>query len=499
MAPSPLPAARAIENELGHEAIDLAALAGLELDPWQQLCMHGLTLSREDHTFWNPYTHRHEQKWATFEAGLMLSRQNGKNSILEARELAGLFIFGERLILHTAHQFDTSMEAFERIMMLIENTPDLDREVSSLSHSHGNEGVTLKSGQRLRFKTRTKGGIRGFSADCVIYDEAMYLSSLQVGASMPTLSARPNPQLIYTGSAGDRNSTQFGRVRSRAIKGGDPRLFYAEWSIEPCGFDCGPNCTEHDDPYTPASYVKANPGMGIRISLEHVEAEARSMDRDIFLQERLGVGDWPVEGDAWKIIAKDRWDARSDETSELVGKFALAIDTAPDRSWSAIGICGLDSEDRTHVEITGRELEGYDYRPGIQWVVPRVKKIWQAQKPEFVVIDKASEAGALIDELEAAGIKVISPQTREYAQACGDFKTGVAPKQGEVPTIIHLNQAPLTTAVANADKRDLMDLWAWSKALSSSDITPLVAVTLAAWGFKKHVYKKASAPWASYR
>jgi hypothetical protein len=36
--------------------------------------------------------------WAAFTVGLMVSRQNGKGSILEARELAGLFLLGERFL-----------------------------------------------------------------------------------------------------------------------------------------------------------------------------------------------------------------------------------------------------------------------------------------------------------------------------------------------------------------------------------------------------------------
>lgn len=452
-----------------------------------------------DEQFYNPYTERVENKWAAFEIGEVLSRQNGKNSVLEARELAGLYLFGERLIVHTAHQFDTSQEAFARILMLIENTPDLESEVRRISRSHGEEGIELKSGQRLRFRTRTKGGGRGFTADCVIFDEAMYLGPLQVGAILPTLSARPNPQLIYTGSAGDRNSTQLGRVRSRGIKGTDPRLLYMEWSIEPCNFFCPPDCDQHDPIYAPASYAKANPGMGIRIDLDHIEAEARSMDEETFKQERLGVGDWPVEGDGWLVIPKDAWEARKRPEARIVGKFALAVDTAPDRSWTCIAAAGPNAFGDTTAEMTGREGL-YDYRQGISWAADRVVEIWNKQHPPFVVVDPASPAGSMIEELESRGVKVISPSARDYAQACGDFKTGIAPRAGEGrASINHVGQAPLTTAVAAADKRDVADLWAWNKRESASDITPLTAATHAVWGYKKHIYKKSAAPWVAYQ
>src|SRR5665213_714851 len=76
----------------GQEAIDLAALAGLVLDPWQQWVLMRALGERAD------------GKWSAKRVGLVVGRQNGKNSVLEARELAGLFLLGERLIIHSAHE-----------------------------------------------------------------------------------------------------------------------------------------------------------------------------------------------------------------------------------------------------------------------------------------------------------------------------------------------------------------------------------------------------------
>ncbi|WP_305781502.1 hypothetical protein [Nocardia nova] len=483
---------------LGDEAIDLAAHAGLELDPWQRLIIREMASTR-DAQYYNPFSKRHEPKWAATEYGLIVSRQNGKGSILECRELAGLFLWGERLIIHSAHQFDTSIEAFSRVLFLIENTPDLDALVARVVRSHGEEGIELRNGQRLRFRTRTKGGGRGFTADTVIFDEAMMsLTKTQIGAILPTISARPNGQLIYTGSAGDQESEQLGRIRARALKGDDPSLGFAEWSIEPCGFFCPPDCTEHDDPTTLESAAKANPAFGIRISPEHIEMERRSMHPETYLRERLGVGDYPVEGDGWRVISKAAWDDRGDKFSKLTGKFVLAIDSAPDQSWSAIGVAGANKHNEIHAELTSAQDDMYDYRAGIKWVVPRVLEIWKKNKPEFVVVDPSSPAGTLIPELESLNIKVVQPSSRELAQWCGDFKTGIQPKPGEKATITHLEQPPVTSAVAGADKRKTVDLWRWDKSESASDITPLTCLTMAVGGFKQHVFGKKTEFWAFY-
>jgi hypothetical protein len=45
---------------------------------------------------------------------------------------------------------------------IIEGCSDLSRRVKTIKRSHGQEGVYLSNGQRLRYKTRTKGGGRGF-------------------------------------------------------------------------------------------------------------------------------------------------------------------------------------------------------------------------------------------------------------------------------------------------------------------------------------------------
>jgi phage terminase large subunit-like protein len=493
---------------LGQEVVELAALAGLILDPWQAWFIEQSCAVKEE-TFYNKYTNEYQRKWAAFEVGLMVSRQNGKGSILEARELAGLFILGERTVVHSAHMFDTSKEHFLRMLELIEGVPDFDREIDKVTRSHGDEGILLKSGQRLRFRTRTKGGGRGWSPDFIALDEAMYLNSEQMAALMFSTSARPNPQIWYTGSAGDKESTQFGRVRARAVMGvknaegfrvPDPRLMYAEWSIDACTDLCLSRCDEHDKPNEVDSYAKANPGLGIRITLETVESERRSLDADTFAQERLGVGDWPVEGDQWAVIKEESWKARIDETSEIERDSikVLGIDTSPNRDFSAISVCGSNGE-CLHVEITSDEIRE-DHRTGADWVVPRIKQIWDRSRPDAVIIDKQGQAGSFIDELVAYGVTVISPTTSEYGQACGSFTSGVQPRKGEVADIVHIDQLSLNEAVAGADKKALGDKWKWDKQNSATDITPLVASTLAAWGYRKVLFEKPKAvtPWAFY-
>lgn len=183
----------------GQDAIDLGIGAGLVLDEWQRDVILGSMAKRAD------------GKWAAKQVGLVVPRQNGKGGILECRQLWGLYLNKrDRLQTMTAHRFDTCLDHFNRVVRLIEDTPELlelvkdngrgigDRP-SGIKDSNGKEGIVLKDGSELRFKTRVKGSGRGASGDAVYFDEAYYL--LDLGSLVPSLSARVDPQVWFTSSA----------------------------------------------------------------------------------------------------------------------------------------------------------------------------------------------------------------------------------------------------------------------------------------------------------
>jgi phage terminase large subunit-like protein len=273
----------------GERTADLAFAAGLELDDWEQWILEqGLGRDKDG-------------QWSAFEKAVIVSRQNGKGAILEALELGALFIddFDVDLILHSAHEFKTASEAFRRVLARIENHPAFRRRVRQVYLQRGAESIELTNGKRLRFIARSSGSGRGFSADLVILDEAYALGDAAMAALLPTLSARPNPQIWYTSTAGVQTSTQLGAVRARGLRGDDPSLAFFEWSVDEKSYD----------PADPQCWAQANPGLGIRITQEYVAKERAALAPDEFARERLGIGDYPVSGGGWDVIREDQWDA----------------------------------------------------------------------------------------------------------------------------------------------------------------------------------------------
>lgn len=451
----------------GEEAIELAASAGLYLDDPQQLVLRGGLGERAD------------GKWSAFEVGVEEPRQNGKGGILEARELSGLFLFRERLIVHSAHLFETSMNHMERMLRLIESNRDLERGVDRVSRAHGQEGITLtpRFGRcQLKFKTRTKGGGRGLSGDCVVLDEAMELSAASLAALMPTLSARPNPQLWYAGSAVDQmihaNGLVFARVRARALRGDDPSLAYFGWSVDPDEYNADPQGVAADPRY----WAIANPALGRRITLEYVANEHRSLPPREFATERLGVGDWPDTSDGADQFLP-MWGELQDDESVIEGPVAFVFDVTPERDFASIGTAGRRADGRWHVEVI-------ENRAGTGWVVDELVRMRDEWSPCVIAYDGKGPAASLVPDLEAAGLRRFDDKPHgdrllweaspgDMAKACGVFYDAAVER-----SLRHLGQSWLSQALRSAKKRDLADAWAWARK-SGGDISPLVSVTLA--------------------
>ena len=513
------------------DLMDWAAQFGYELDDWQRWWLTEACGTQPD------------GRWSAFECALICRRQNGKNAALEVRELGGLFILGETMLIHTAHEFKAASEHFRRVRDTVTGYSALSRRVKSVTTSHGDEAIELRPaptlifgpggkhirktvGPRLRFLARSRGSGRSFTADCVVYDESMILSDEQVGASMPTMSAVPNPQMYYTASAGYHDSVQLAAVRRRMLRN-DQTLMGAEWSIRPHEDTCPRDevhgrkanryvvCGQHDDRDDPRSWAKANPALGNRITLDHIRKELAAMSMVTFDRERNGVGDWPSEEERWEVVTEDQWGKCAlPAPGGATRPVAFAVDVDPDMTcatiaaaWEWTGPVQLvpsDEEMTTLMQVSARtgmklppqrrvaekrtvvEIPRGCSREGTDWVVPRLLELKKEWKPFAIAMPKNGPAAGLMDAAVLSGIDIMPASSSDEAAAFALFVTGV---KASPPDVIHLGkeQAPgLWASVASADTRDVGDGGrAWCRRTSDTDITPVTASTLARWALNK--------------
>ena len=484
----------------GDETIALTRIAGIELDEWQQTELRHQMGESPD---WKcpRCTHRSAEPvpcprhpgepllhpWAAFECCDIVPRQNGKSEKLIARMLGGLFVVESQLQIYSAHLFDTAMEIFRRLAFVVENCEDLRREVKhrgsklvGITRSHGQEGIELRDGRRIRFKARTGGGGRGFSADDLYLDEAMILPEVFLGATVPTLSARPNPQIWLAGSPPDEEDPAHDGVvlakrRARALAGGDPSLAYFEHSAK-VGDD-----PREDDPATvpaailddPAAWAEANPGLS-RIGMEYIANERRAMSGRQFAVERLGIGKYPsITGDANRVIGAEAWAGLASPVSRIESGHMFAFDVDPGQKWATLSAAGVRSDGLYHVGVV-------EHAPGIGWIVKSCQA-WLERHPDArLIVDPRTDLADLLKELADAGIPVVPTAAADYKDACGGFLQVVTDKRLRYKP----PQPELDAAIAGAATQPLLDAWKWSRKSSTAVITPLISCTLALWGVR---------------
>jgi hypothetical protein len=188
-------------RSLGKDAVAWWKANGGHLYEWQELVLEGLLALDE------------VDKFVAADDGLDVSRQNGKGVILQVVEGFIAFEYGAghgyEVVMHTAHEFPTSLEHQMRLEAFIQDSPALHAKVKDRGgyvHANGQESIRLKDGTRIVFRARTKGGGR---------------SELRAGASVTRRSmpaARLTRRFISMGSR-SRGSGRRGGLSRRVCRG----------------------------------------------------------------------------------------------------------------------------------------------------------------------------------------------------------------------------------------------------------------------------------------
>lgn len=402
-------------------------------------------------------------------------RQNIKTSTKVIAALTDLFVLGVPEAIWTAHQAKTSSKAFQDMQRRINGHPDYAGLVEFKS-GRGEELIYLPGTPvSLEFRARSGGSGRGFTTDRLTLDEALYLTSADLGALLPTMLTRRGAQVRYGSSAGLPRSGALRDLRARGRSGTDPRLFYVEYGShrrpcakETCSHTVGtPGCALDDR----GLWWQGNSALWCgRIDEDAIEDLRHSMPASEFMREVLVWWEDPPEGGG--VFDLDLWVSLAVGTKPMRRPF-LAVEVALDRSVATVG-AAWTVKDRPHLEIV-------EDHPGVGWVIGRVKTLVEKYRAGGVVLDMGTEAAGLADGLEAAGVQVVRVGTADRAAACGAWYD-LAASAG----LTHSGDPAMGTAIGNARWKDVGEgARAFSRRRSTGDIRDLYAVVLALHGLNQ--------------
>lgn len=437
---------------MGDRLAMVAQGMGFDLFPWQR---HVADVSMEYKG--SRYKYR--------TVGVAVGRQNGKSSLVAAR-IVFEALHPKHKVAYTAQDRNMARLKWEEHVEIMMSS-SIRKRVKHVVRTNGNEHVIFNNGSTYGITTPNNKGGRGTSLDLVVIDEALTHDLSLIGALQPTLATRPNGQLWILSNAGDERSTLLAHYRNLAhssLDEGESRLAWFEWAPHSDKFD-------HLDEEV---WWQAIPSLGIKkgVTLEAVREAANTNAPEIFTREWLNV--WAA-AESTQVIDTHQWDELA-RTDVIIGsQVVLGVDMSRERDRAAIAAAGT---------VSGlNPVEIVDMRDGVAWLLPRlveVAKKWKAS----VVIDTGSPAASLLGHLELEGIKVMPIGLQEYARACGNFYDAVQSR-----TVCHLGDDNMREAIIGSSKRPLGDAWAWNRR-STSNITPLVAATLAHYGISSKAIEK---------
>lgn len=446
----------------GAEASDLAALSGFVPDAEQRLILDAVYAET------TPGTNFQSGRWSALEVAVVAARQNVKTSSLLMCALADLFLYDARLVIWTAHLFSTAAEAFLDFKHLIEGNAHLSRKVKRITEAAGNQGVELMNGARIKFLARSKASGRGMSGDAVFFDEAYALTAAELGALIPTLSARPNPSVRYGSSAGRMESEVLRGIRDRGRGGDDPSLVYLEWCSTA---ECESASCQHTPGYPgcvlddPSEWQKANPAMGRRIEVDYIANERRALSPSEFARERLGWWDEPRGGN---VIPMSKWAPLGASQGAIDGPVAVFVDVALDRTQSVVGVCGA-ADGVPQIEVAAAA-------GGTDWVVEKVAAMIERHDVLVVGARSAGPVASLLPELrgvcEDASVDFVKVGSTDFGGMCGGFYDAAM-----TGSLRHLSDPRIDAALASARKHQVLDAWSWERTKVDVDAAPLVAAT----------------------
>lgn len=343
----------------GPEAVALYEQGGRQAMEWQKLLTYDIMAVNADGL------------WVHTKFGLTLPRRNGKNEVVIIREKKGLED-GEH-IMHTAHRTKTAHAAWARLCSELDHSNIPYESIRAL----GNESITLESGGKIEFRTRSSTGGLGEGFDLLVIDEAQEYKDNEESALKYVVSDSPNPQTIFIGTPPTpvSSGTVFLKLRTEALAGRTKNTGWAEWSVD-----------RQTDPHDVEAWYETNPSMGTILNERKVEDEIGGDAVDFNIQ-RLGL--W-LRYNQKSAISEAEWKGLQCETlPKLRGALYAGIKYGHDGQNVALSIAVKTTDGRIFLEC----IDCRPVRAGRAWLLAWL----QAADLAAVAVDGAGNHDAVRD------------------------------------------------------------------------------------------------------
>jgi len=397
------------------------------------------------------------------EVRVTVPRQQGKTAglLLPVAVHRGIAFDRPQRILYTAQDRNHAREKWSEQVEILDRSPL--RRLYRVRRSNGSEAIRWRTGSVHGITASGETSGHGFTLDLAQIDEAWAHSDDRlVQAFRPAMVTRRDAQTWIVSTAGTEDSTflrervEDGRARVEA--GERSGVAYFEWSA--------PDDAAIDDP---AVWRATMPALGSLIDEATLRADRAAMDEAEFARAYLNR--WAPGG--MPVFDLADWIRCRDPASSPEGAIALGLDVAPDRRTGSIAAAGGRPDGRISIELVDR-------RAGTDWIPGRIAELVTRHRPVAVAVDPSGPAGSLVTDLSrlAQVPPLLMVTGRAYGQACGALFDDVLSGR-----LAHRGQPALDDAAVAARRRAMGDAWAWSRPTGGVDTSPIIAATLARWGW----------------
>lgn len=436
---------------------------------------------------------------------ILISRQNGKTSWVEFKNLWKMFILQVPLIIGTAQNLDISEESWDKAVEIADSIPELKAEIEHVDRTNGKKALRLTNGSRWKIAAASRKGGRGLAGDDVNLDELREHRNYEAwGAVTKTTMARPNAQTYAYSNAGDDKSVVLNELRERGLAAieafangelADTSLGHFEWSA-PDDIRC--TCLEraigrpHDGACKlrdKAAWAQANPSLGYTITLAALESALSTDPEGVFRTECLCQRVIALEEG---VITAAEWARLADPDSKRDGDLAIGADISVGRNWSSVSVYGKRTDGLGHLQLV-------DYHAGTAWTPARLAELKTALDPVAIGMGRGTYE-SLKPELNALGMyspddlpdeilaergdkeprrgDLLVTTAATMAAATGQFVDAVRQRTFRV-----VPAAQLDESVAGAKVRPNGAVMAWSAKDSDADLSPVGSATVARYTF----------------